>query len=146
MRRALVVVLVVTTGLLLAWGSGASQEPKKGRNLLMQMKLTHAQKVLEGVAVADFTLIAKNAEELALVSKKAEWQALKTPEYQRYSDEFRRQAEELGKAAKDKNLDRAALAYVQLTMNCVNCHKHVREVRMARAEPPGRLPLTLAAP
>ena len=29
--------------------------------------------------------------------------------------------------AKAKNIDGATLAYVQLTVNCVNCHKYVRE-------------------
>jgi hypothetical protein len=38
------------------------------------------------------------------------------------------------KMAKDKNLDGAALAYVQLTMSCVNCHKYVREIRMTRID------------
>ena len=35
------------------------------------------------------------------------------------------------KSAKDKNLDGAALTYVELTRTCVKCHKYVREVRQA---------------
>jgi len=124
-----VLVLAVTAGWWLS--STLSQTPKKGRNLLMQQKLGHAQKVLEGVAIKDFDLIEKHADELIILSKKAEWAVLQTPEYTRQSDDFRRNADSLAKAAKDKNLDGAALAYVQVTMSCVNCHKHVREVRMA---------------
>ena len=108
---------------------------KKVRNVLMQAKLKSAQKVLEGVAVGDFALIERNAEELVIISKKAEWQILKTPDYVRFSEEFRRHADVLGEQAKKRNLDGAALAYVQITMDCVNCHKHVREVRIARGEP-----------
>ena len=33
-------------------------------------------------------------------------------------------------------LTKAALAYVDVTMKCVNCHKYVRQVRMARAPAP----------
>ena len=29
--------------------------------------------------------------------------------------------------AKAKNLDGATLAYVRLTMNCIECHKYVRD-------------------
>ncbi len=132
-KAAVLAILASVVAIPLALSRPADDAPKpqKGRNLLMQMKLGHAQKVLEGLAVQDFDLMAKNAEELAIISKKAEWQVLKTPDYLRYGDEFRRQADSIIKASKDKNIDAAALAYVQLTMTCVNCHKHVRETRIA---------------
>ena len=57
------------------------------------------------------------------------WNVIQTPEYQQRSDEFRRHARALTKAAQDKNLDGATLAYVQLTLACVECHKHVRHFR-----------------
>jgi hypothetical protein len=49
-----------------------------------------------------------------------------------HSNEFRRIADDLVKSAKDKNLDGAALNYIELTMTCAKCHKYVREVRWAR--------------
>ena len=46
---------------------------------------------------------------------------------------------ELIKNAEDRNLDAAALSYVDLTLTCVKCHKHVREVRKVELdEGPGR--------
>ncbi len=99
---------------------------------LMQRKLHESQKVLEGVALSDYDKIGKHAEELLDISKVAEWRVLKTPRYETYSAEFQRTAENLIRHAKDKNLDAAALAYVELTLTCVKCHKHVREVRMVR--------------
>jgi cytochrome c556 len=131
MTVTLVVLGVVFDGWL---SSGQSQEPKKDRNPIMQMKLSHAQKVLEGIALNDFNLIEKHADELIILSNKAEWKVLPTRDYLLQSNEFRRNAELLTKAAKGKNLDGATLAYVQLTMSCVSCHKHVREVRMARLD------------
>src|SRR5204863_284991 len=61
---------------------------------------------------------------------------LMTPLYVLYSAEFQRVADNLAKNAQDKNLDAAALSYVELTLTCVKCHKHVREVRMARLDVP----------
>ena len=50
----------------------------------------------------------------------------------------------LAQKARDRNLDGAALAYVDLTLACVKCHKYVREVRMTRLDdlfpPPERTP------
>jgi hypothetical protein len=90
--------------------------------------------VLEGIAVNDFDKIAKHGEELIFISKQAEWRVLQTPQYELHSNEFRRIADDLVRSAKAKNLDAATLAYVDLTLTCVKCHKHVREVRMARAD------------
>jgi hypothetical protein len=33
--------------------------------------------------------------------------------------------------AREENLDGATLAYVELTINCVACHRHVRSVKTA---------------
>ena len=102
---------------------------------LMRKKLAASQKVLEGLAINDFDLISSNADELIRVSKAAEWHVVKTPQYEVFSNEFRRSAESLGQKVRDKNLDGAALAYVELTLTCVHCHKHVRAVRMASRRP-----------
>lgn len=112
-------------------GHSAEQDAMKK---LMTRKLENAQKVLEGVAVNDFDLVAKHADELIAVSKAAEWRVLKTPQYELYSNEFRRAAETMIQQAKAKNGDGVALAYVDMTLACVKCHKHVREVRMARLD------------
>lgn len=130
------VAFVLTAFLLLAAVPALSRPPKEPANVgdLMKKKLQYAQKVLEGVAVKDFDLIAKNAEELILISKEAEWKVFKTPRYEIYSNDFRRNAEALIKNAKDQNLDAAALSYVDLTLTCVKCHKYVREERMTRLD------------
>jgi hypothetical protein len=47
---------------------------------------------------------------------------------------FRRTADTLSKYAKDKNIDGAALTYVELTLSCVKCHKHVRETRWTKLD------------
>ena len=101
---------------------------------MMQLKLGHAQKVLQGVVTEDYDLIRSNAQSLSLVSQAAAWQVLQTPEYQRYSADFRRTADDLARQAKDKDLDGAALSYVRLTITCVECHKRVRGVRVTQGD------------
>jgi hypothetical protein len=113
--------------------SGHGQEPKKAEPL-MQRKLKHAQKVLEGLAINDFDKIAENGQELLDLSKLNEWKVVKTPRYATYSTEFQETVEKLIKNAKDKNLDGATLAYMEMTSSCVKCHKHVREARMTGGE------------
>jgi hypothetical protein len=141
MRR----VTIVLTGLFLTIGfpslCGFGEEPKKPADDppkkvsdLMRKKLENSQKVLEGIAVNDFKLISKHSDELIDLSKQVEWKVLKTPQYEIHSNEFRRSAETLIKNAKDKNLDAAALTYVEMTLTCVRCHKYVREERMTRLE------------
>jgi hypothetical protein len=101
---------------------------------LMQKKLKHSQKLLEALAVNDFASLASHGEELFALSKEVEWKVIKTPRYELYSDQFQSNCEDLVKQAKDKNLDGAALAYVQLTLSCVKCHKYVREMRKTSLE------------
>jgi hypothetical protein len=133
MRRAPFVVTVLALLLAVPTLSGHGGEPKKGDKLsdLMHKKLVASQGVLEGIALNDFEKIGKQADELASISKQAEWKVLKTPKYELYSNDFQRTAGDLAKNAKAKNIDAAALNYVELTLTCVKCHKHVRETRDA---------------
>ncbi len=112
----------------------ATEPDKKQIAKLMQRKLEQSQKVLQGIALGDFDMIAKHAEQLNDISKLTEWRVIKTPRYEVFSGEFQRTSEALVKHAKDKNLDAAALSYVELTLTCVKCHKYVREVRMVRLD------------
>jgi cytochrome c556 len=100
----------------------------------MKLKLKHSQQVLKGLATEDFDLIAKNSQAMSLLCEDELWQVLQTPEYSARSAEFRRSVDAVTEAAKKKNLEAAALGYVDVTLKCVNCHKYVRKVRMARLE------------
>lgn len=116
-------------GIIIA-GSGQSDEPKPNKSAsFMRLKLDHSQKVLEGLANEDFESIAKNAQQISLLTEDEMWQVLQTPEYRHLSAEFQRIANDLTKQAKKKNLEGSTLSYVQLTMSCVNCHKYVRAAK-----------------
>jgi hypothetical protein len=106
--------------------SGGAVEPDQVAGF-MRAKLAHSQDVLEGLSLADFDLIAKGAQELSLVSQAASWQVLQTEEYARQSAEFRRSCDTLRRAAREENLDAALLAWMEVTMKCVQCHRYVRD-------------------
>lgn len=133
-RSFILGLLVLLAWISLVQVSGTEPQKKDDVKELMQQKLKHSQKILEAIAVNDFDGLAKHADELIILSKEAEWKVLKTQRYESYSNDFRRNAEALVQSAKEKNVDAAALAYVDLTLNCVKCHKHVREVRMTRGD------------
>jgi hypothetical protein len=64
------------------------------------------------------------------LSEAAEWEVPTIPnasEYIVFTSEFQRLTDELVQKAREKNMDGATLAYLRLTMNCVNCHKYVRQ-------------------
>ena len=93
---------------------------------LMHRKLESSQSIIQGLALEDYELLAKEAQTLRLLSLDAGWNVVQTKEYSRISGEFRDAAKKIGKAGKDKNLDAAGLGYFQLTMTCIDCHRHVR--------------------
>ena len=101
---------------------------------LMRQKLAHSQAVLEGIATENFEQIAKEARKLRAVSQQSGWAVFDNPEYARHTDTFRRNVDALAKSAEERNLDGVTLAYVKVTMNCVECHKYVRGRKTARLE------------
>jgi hypothetical protein len=117
--------------LLLVGGDDTNADKPGDVQAFMRLKLTHSQKLLEGIALEDFAIIEKSAQNLSSLSRDEEWRIYTTPEYLRHSEEFRRSVELVRDAAAEKNVDGAALGYVGMTLNCVNCHKYVRDVRMA---------------
>lgn len=132
-----IVMAVVAGGLCMValWlPSHAAEEPNDDAvRAFMRGKLDAAEDVLEGLVTEDFKLIQQGADHMRVMGKRAEWNVLKTPDYIAHSAEFQRAAEQLGKSARDEKLDAAALAYLQLTMSCINCHKHARGAKIAGA-------------
>ena len=96
---------------------------------VMREKLGLSQKVLKGLALQDFASMRSGADRLVKLSQASGWTPRQTPEYELFTTEFRRAAAELSRAAADKNIDGATLAYTQMTVSCVSCHKYLRDGR-----------------
>jgi hypothetical protein len=118
---AIAIAVCTLTGMNLGWG-----EEKATTKEIMRLKLGYSQNVLVGITTENFDMIDRNAERLVILSKTTNWYSRQTPEYDLFVTEFRRQAEALQRAGKEKNVDAASLAYVQMTLSCVSCHKYIR--------------------
>jgi cytochrome c556 len=122
-------ITATLTILLMASAVGVRAQGQDRLAAFMQAKLTHAEKTLEGLAKADYDLIVKHSQAISLLCEDELWAVLETPEYRERSNEFRRNVNAITDAGRKKNLEAATLAYVNATMNCVTCHKYVRETR-----------------
>jgi hypothetical protein len=128
LRASVCASLVIATGIGLLH-SHAQVENR--RSAMMRRKLEYSKSVLEGLTRENFTQIADGASSLKALSEASEWKMSTIPnveQYVAYTKDFQRLCDDLSKKAEAKSIDGATLTYVQLTMNCVNCHKYVRSV------------------
>jgi len=105
----------------------AQAEKESGVKEEMQQKVACSLQVLVGITLEDYGLIANNADKLVKLSNKTNWYSRQVPEHELFLNEFRRNAQDLAKAGQQKDLDAASLAYVQMTLSCVSCHKFIRK-------------------
>ena len=134
---AAAVSLPLTTG-------AAPQDPKKpavddpmalqkplhfpSRKEAMAMKLKQSQAILEGIALNDFDRIRTAAEVLILICEYNEFlNAFKGDEYRFQLRTFRRTIEAMAMKAKDKSMDGVALAFHDMTNQCLKCHQTMRD-------------------
>ena len=122
---SLLAVLSIAFGSLIGFQEQQQVLPNTGP--FMMRKLDSSRDIVAGLATEDYQKIAKSAQDLMLLSHEADWNVFQTPEYLRMSSEFRGSAERLRDHANAKNLDGSTLAYFEVTLNCVRCHKYVRK-------------------
>jgi hypothetical protein len=130
--RTLCLSLAGLAGLALALHAARASQPvqKRTRAEFMRQKLDFSKEVLEGLALEQFATIEKGGKALKKLSEAAEWEVAIIPnatDYVMLTTDFQRHADELVKQAKAKNIDAATLAFVKVTMSCVQCHKFIRD-------------------
>jgi hypothetical protein len=113
--------------LILALPVCAQDEPAKEASIWMRQKVQASQAVLSGLARADFQAIGQNAAAMGVMEYFEKWQQADSPDYRTQLRLFEFADRELIRAAREKNIDAATLAFNQLTVSCVNCHKIVRD-------------------
>ena len=99
---------------------------RQGVSKFMRMKLEASQQVLAGLALEDFELIQEGAAKLEEMSAAEKWRVTNDPFFREHSVDFQRVAQRLVKNGKDGNLDAAALSWLELTMQCIECLKWSR--------------------
>ena len=133
MKLVLLGIAAVIT-LSVSWGAeppvDSTAAPPTNLTPLMHMKLDKSKAILEGLTLEDFGKIASNARSLRLLSTEAGWNVIQTQEYASQSHDFQRSADWIANAADNKDIHRAALRYVALTVHCIECHSYMRKHRI----------------
>ena len=132
-RRLLVLSGLCMAGVLTSLTLSQQSDPLL---TIMDEKLEYSQQLLEAIVFEDFQTVVRIADELHLLSELSSWDVIRSPEYTRRSLEFQRVANRLAEVAEERNLDGLALGYVELTLQCFQCHRYMREVRQVEQEPP----------
>ena len=133
MARSVLVMFAVVLGVVVALPA-APQEGKdkeQDMNFWMKKKLDYSQSILAGIATADFDKIVENAQSMRSLSKIEGFIRGGTPGYRNQLQLFELSLDEIIRQGQKDNVDGAALAFTQLTISCVNCHKQLR----AKPEP-----------
>lgn len=126
------IILLVMLAPLVVSSLGASSMQTTATGRVMRQKLPHAQRILEALTTSDYALLERESVALVQLTKDLGWMVLKTPEYRRQSDTFLRALEDMVDAAKHRDLDLAAMHYSALTMACYQCHRYVKNTRLAK--------------
>jgi hypothetical protein len=96
-------------------------------NFWMDQKLRLSKEILTGLANADFELIGKNAEVIRGLNRVEKFVRRGPEGYRDQLKLFNMANNALVRASEEENLEGVTLAFNQLTISCVNCHKHLRE-------------------
>ena len=128
MKNALVILAGIAMLGVACYGVADEKKPEDGKHqsVLMKKKLEYTQQILTGLANEDFDSIAKHAKILNTFGSLEQWFRADCEAYRAQLKIFRFANSELIRLAEEKNLEGASLAYMQLTMSCVNCHSHIR--------------------
>jgi cytochrome c556 len=128
--KTIIGILSIAVGFAVFGTELNGQTAATGR--VMREKLAHSQQILKALLTSDFALLERESTALARATELPGWLVLEGPEYQRHSTAFLRATQDLIEAAKERDLDAAASHYTTLTMTCYQCHRYMKNARIAR--------------
>ena len=105
-----------------------AENEKKPVSFWMEKKLEYTQDILRGLATGDLELVEEKSEQMRVVSRIEGWVRNRKPGYRAQFQAFRFANAEILRNAEADNLDGATIAFQQLTISCVSCHKILRDV------------------
>lgn len=146
-RGILIITGIIGCGALLLLPVGAQSpatskpeqtkpQPKKDGDQairkFMRKKLGAMKQVMRGIVTEDYAAIRRNAKAMKKMGTGTEWNIVQGPIYGNHRASFQRSADLLVQAADDKNADGAMLVYMQMTLNCIECHRYTRDPAVRR--------------
>lgn len=100
-----------------------TEKEAKPATEIMWKKLDLSHGSLDAIALEDFEALEAYASDLEALSVAGELNISNEESYRHQSREFREAVLALGKAARERKIEAAALAYVDLTLRCMSCHR-----------------------
>ena len=140
---------VVALAVALTFGSEPTRAQTLSTHQVMLDKLTHTQRAVEALMKGDADAIAREANALSRLTEQPGWAVLTTPEYVHFSSAFLNATRDLDAAAREGDLDDAALHYASMVMACYSCHRYLKSARISQIDwldggdgqkPPARQP------
>jgi Cytochrome C' len=126
MNRILASVLlgtVLVLGLAAFVAHSQEERPLSPAKEVMWRKLDLSHDTLDALALDDFEAMEAYAEDLESLSRAEAMVISDSEEFRAESAQFQRAARDLRAAARARSSEAAALAYVDLTLRCVGCHR-----------------------
>ena len=102
------------------------KDPDELNSFWMEQKLRLTKNILAGVALADFEMIGENADLMRGLNRVERFVRRGPEGYRTYLQQFNLANQALLRQSDAKNLEGVTLAFNQLTISCVNCHRHIR--------------------
>ena len=146
LRRCAIAFLSVSAGLavgsfaLQVERSSRAEDPAQKKSTIqqyMRLKMDASSEILEGIVMENPALIKQGGNALLEMSKAEKFQVLTDREYRLHNRQFREAVDRLLAAADKEGYDKAALAWFDVTISCVDCHDHVRKTAPASGSPAG---------
>jgi hypothetical protein len=137
LRLTLIALLVGCLAIVCGGPTSADDKPTQPKSddeaaHWMKQKLEMSQNMLAGLTRGDLKSVETNAQQMNVVSYLEKLVAKDQPyykEYVRQLNSFETANRELLRQSDAKNIEGATLAYIQLTVTCVQCHKIVRDAK-----------------
>lgn len=114
---------------LQADGGAILVKPRTTTTELMRLKLAQAQTLLEALTLEDYDKMQAAAKDLKDISHATTWYKADDPVFIRFAKSFQNSSDNLVIEAAKKDLQGVALGYIRMTMDCLQCHSHVRAGR-----------------
>ena len=122
--------MLAITIVILCAGAAPAQTARTAP--MMREKLIHAQGVLEALTTSNFDLLGREAAALSRITQSPRWSELKTKELRIPVEDFLKAVKDLDAASKRRDLDGAAASYGAVVSSCYQCHRRLKDLRIAR--------------
>jgi hypothetical protein len=93
----------------------------------MKKKLDYSQALLAALAMGDFEAIKTNGNQMKLLNRVEGFVRRRNPTYKKQIRMFEESCQAIVDSAAEQDLSGATLAFNQLTVNCVQCHRTLRQ-------------------